>query len=262
MKKRLSFSQLTALSLALLPAQQITTSTLASPKSPTSPVAEVTVPIITASTQQPTGWSFTGMLFGSSAQATSKQLTPQEQLHADLLKAAQDGTLLSGDKIHPKFTKDVDTAVLAGYLSSALTKATDARLTATRKTTEKFDAERKAFLEQDSKEAATIAQILTALQVTNHISVRQVKDVQGKCKDGRNCFNELVSSTIEAGYAFSTKSQEERARMDEALMAGGGTKAFTGQTSPRQKQVEYLASFKKVEPKKQEPKKDPSAKAE
>lgn len=251
MKKRLSFSQLTILSLSLLPLQHITASTPQASTSPKSPrtLASATTTTTTppVPTLQAAGWFSLDYFRKPSAQSTSNQLASKEKLlEAELLKAAQNNTLVTGNTINPELiTQEVDPAIFAGYVSSILNKQVESRLVLTKAFAEENAAARKAFMEADSKRATTIAQLLSALQTTNHISVRQVKDVQQKNKEGRDCFDGMVKGTIVAGYKNSEQSKEQRTKIDEALMSGGGTKAFTGQTSPRVQALEYLEKLKK-----------------
>lgn len=242
MKKIVSFSQVTFLSLALFSTKQMTAS---SPEG--SPKEEAPV-LVSTQAMQPQGSSFVNWLFGeftTPQSASSKPLTQLEQLERDIINAAQDGSLVQDGKINKKFTKDLDTALLGGQFASALTKASNARLSAIQKMLTDAEAQRATFLEQDHKNSQTIEQLLLAAQASKHVNVPQVKAIQLQCKDGRDCLNAFVAKTIESGHAFSTNSQNERAKMDDALMAGGGTKAFTGQTSPRQEQNEYIKQFTK-----------------
>jgi len=235
MKKRLSFSQLTVLGLALIPAQNTITSSTHEQLAAQTPAS-----LPNTAAQQSGFFAWFG---GSSNYASSKVLTTQEQLLADIIAAAQDESLVTDGSINEKFTKGIETAVLAGYISSALTKISSSRLESIKQMLTKAEVQRDAFLAQDLQSAKTIEQLLLAAESSQHISVPQVKKVQAQCKEGRDCFNVHVANVIKAGHNYSALSQDERAKMDAALMAGGGTKAFTGQTSPRQKPNEYLKQF-------------------
>lgn len=238
MKKRLSFSQLTALSIVLLSTQQATAS---APSSPTTPVADSTK-AITAQLQQPAaGWSFSSLLgLGGSSKPASKE----EQLEADILNLAQAGKLFDPERgINSEIAKKAQNEQIFGILAKLVRTSGEEGSADLARMKEEVLTARKSYLATHAKRRNSLEQLLHALSATGIASPAVIKKAQENCKALELGFNGIVLDLLQTGHTYSNELKDARDEMDMAVHAAKGTMAeMRRSVSPKYKNTGLYAA--------------------
>lgn len=241
MKKRLSISQLTALSFALLPAQSMIASL-----SPEELPAQI--PAVAEKPKSPTSaapaTSERGMISNilELLRITGTQslpTKPQVQLsyeESELLNLARQG------RLYDEETGEVNSEILGKYrrsqLASTLTdvaeqmqKAREAALNdmikEVLKNTDAFD---KAY----QQETSSLEQVLRTANAIESANIPALKKIQADSKEHTARFNNLLLTFVQRGFDFTERSKTEREKMDGAIHSAKQTvAALKGSVSPR-----------------------------
>lgn len=219
MKKRLSFAQLTVLSVALLSSQQTTTSAPTSPKSPATDSAKTgTQP------QQPAaGWSFSSLLgLGSSSKPASKE----EQLEIEILTLAQSGKLFNQEEgINAEIAKKAHNEQIFGILAKLVRTSGEEGSVDIARMKEEVLASRKSYLAAHAKRKSSLEQLLQALSSTGIASPAVIKKAQENCKSLETNYNAIVLEMLQSGHTYANELKDAREQMDMAVHAAKGTMA-------------------------------------
>lgn len=237
MKKRLSFSQLTALSLVLLPTQQINTSEPISPKSSNHTATTSTT---TAVAQQSSGWLGGVFGFGSN----SKQLSPEEHLEATILSFAGSEQLYNEETgIHPDLLKKYSNETLAGAFAKLTRLNGEESSTDLENMQKEILAQQKALEQKYAEKTKALKQLLHATTVTGFASPALFRNAQAKRKSHEAMVNQIAVELLRFGQTFANNSKDARDLMDAALHSAKGTMAeMKRSVSPKHKNTGQYAA--------------------